>query len=166
MTPLRQRMLGDMQLRGLSERTQETYIRAVRQLAEHYDVSPDHLTEEEVRQYLLFLHTTRRLSRASCTIALCAIKFFYERTLQRLWAILDIVRPVKGQVSSDTNFLPPYSLTGESYPAEQHRWSACPAASAVSSFTALNAHQATLHGVGAVPLPRALRPPTIGHRTS
>jgi site-specific recombinase XerD len=86
-----------MQLRGLSERTQETYIRAVRQLAEHYDVSPDHLTEEEVRQYLLFLHTKRRLSRASCTIALCAIKFFYERTLQRQWAILDIVRPAKGQ---------------------------------------------------------------------
>ena len=36
MTPLRQRMLEDLQLRGYSERTQEMYVRAVRQLAEHY----------------------------------------------------------------------------------------------------------------------------------
>ena len=35
MTRLRQRMIEDMQLRGLSERTQESYVRAVRQLAEH-----------------------------------------------------------------------------------------------------------------------------------
>lgn len=97
MTPLRRRMIEAMQLRGLSERTQDTYTRAVRQLAEHYGVSPDQLTEEEVRQYLLFLHTERRLSRASCTIALCALKFFYAHTLQRPWAILDIVRSAKGQ---------------------------------------------------------------------
>ena len=45
MTPLRRRMIEDMQLRGLSERTQETYTRAVRQLAEHYGVSPDQLRE-------------------------------------------------------------------------------------------------------------------------
>jgi integrase/recombinase XerD len=97
MTPLRRRMIEDMQLRGLSERTQETYTRAVRQLTEHYGVSPDQLTEEELRQYFVFLHTEKRLSRASCTIALCAIKFFYEQTLQRHWAILDVVRPAKAQ---------------------------------------------------------------------
>ena len=44
MTPLRQRMLEDMQLRGLSARTQECYVAAVRQLAEHYHVSPASLT--------------------------------------------------------------------------------------------------------------------------
>ena len=85
MTPLRRRMLEDMQLRGLSERTQETYLRAVRQLAEHYGVSPDQLTEEEIRQYFVFLHTEKHLARASCTIALCAIKFFYWHTLRRQW---------------------------------------------------------------------------------
>ncbi|NCC36039.1 MAG: integrase [Chloroflexia bacterium] len=97
MTPLRRRMIEDMQLRGLSERTQETSTRAVRQLAEHDGVSPDQLTEEEVRQSFIFLHPEKRLSRASCTIALCAITFFYERTLQRQWAMLDVVRPAKGQ---------------------------------------------------------------------
>ena len=32
MTPLRQRMTEDLQLRGLSERTQELYVRSVWQL--------------------------------------------------------------------------------------------------------------------------------------
>jgi len=53
MTQLRQRMIECLQLRGLSERTQESYVQAVRQLAEHYHKSPDLITEEELRQYFL-----------------------------------------------------------------------------------------------------------------
>ena len=49
MTPLRQRMMEDLQLRGLSAKTQDSYLRAVRQLAEHYRKSPDLITEEELR---------------------------------------------------------------------------------------------------------------------
>ena len=55
MTPLRQRMLEDMQLRGLSARTQESYVAAVRQFAEHFHTRPDQLTEEPRRQYFLYL---------------------------------------------------------------------------------------------------------------
>ena len=51
MSELRKRMIECLQLRGLSERTQESYVRAVRQLAEHYHKSPDLITEEELRQY-------------------------------------------------------------------------------------------------------------------
>jgi len=51
MTEPRKRMIECLQLRGLSERTQEAYVRAVRQLAEHYHKSPDLITEEELRQY-------------------------------------------------------------------------------------------------------------------
>jgi len=53
MTPRRQRMLEDMQLRGLSARTQGCYVAAVRQLAAHFHTSPVHLTEEQLRQYFL-----------------------------------------------------------------------------------------------------------------
>ncbi len=52
MTELRKRMIECLQLRGLSERTQEAYVRAVRQLSEHYHKSPALLTEEELRQIL------------------------------------------------------------------------------------------------------------------
>src|SRR6266699_1176970 len=60
MTPLRQRFIEDMQLRGYSARTQEAYARAVRQLAEHYHRSPDMLTEEELRQYFLYLANEKK----------------------------------------------------------------------------------------------------------
>jgi hypothetical protein len=48
MSPLRKRMLEDMQLRGLSARTQEAYARAVWQLAQHYHRSPEQLSDEEL----------------------------------------------------------------------------------------------------------------------
>ncbi len=95
MTKLRQRMIEDMRLRGLSARTQEAYARSVRQLAVHCGKSPDLITEEELRRYFLHLVEVKKLARPSITIALCGIKFFYERTLERDWGVFDVVRPRK-----------------------------------------------------------------------
>jgi len=92
MTPLRQRMLEDLQLRGMSERTQECYIRAVRQLAQHYHKSPNLVTEEELRQYFLWMKNVKHYSRAATTIALCGIKFFFRQTLKQDWTTLKLVR--------------------------------------------------------------------------
>jgi integrase/recombinase XerD len=93
MSPLQQRMLEDMQLRGLSARTQEAYARAVGQLAQHYHRSPDKLGDEELRQYFLYLTNEKKLARPTATIALCGIKFFYEQTLKQPWPTLRFVRP-------------------------------------------------------------------------
>ena len=93
MTPLRQRMLEDMQLRGLSARTQECYVAAVRQLAEHYHVSPASLSDEQLRQYFLYLTNEKQVARTTATIALCAIRFLYEQTLKQPWPTLRFVRP-------------------------------------------------------------------------
>lgn len=93
MTPLRQRMIQDMQLRGFSARTQECYAAAVGQLAQHFHTSPDLLTEEHLRQYFLYLANEKKVARATATIALCGIKFFYEQTLQRQWPTLQLIRP-------------------------------------------------------------------------
>ena len=95
MTELRKRMIEDMQLRGMSERTIEMYVRAVRQLAEHYTKSPDKITEEELRQYFLYNKNVRKWSRTASTIALCGIKFFYSQTLKKEWTTLTFVRPEK-----------------------------------------------------------------------
>jgi site-specific recombinase XerD len=88
-------MLADMQLRGLAPKTQDAYLRAVRQLAEYYGKPPDQVTEEELRDYFLFLKNEKKASRSACTVALCGIKFFFEHTLQRQWATFDLVRPSK-----------------------------------------------------------------------
>jgi integrase/recombinase XerD len=93
MSPLRQRMIQDMQLRGFSARTQECYAAAVRQLGEHYHARPDQLTEEHLRQYFLYLANEKKVARATATIALCGIKFFYQQTVQRPWPTLQLFRP-------------------------------------------------------------------------
>jgi site-specific recombinase XerD len=90
-------MLEDMQLRGLAPKTQDAYLRAVRQLAEYFGKSPDQVTEEELRAYFLYLKNEKKASRSAFTIALCGIKFFYEKTLQQEWAVFDLVQPPKSK---------------------------------------------------------------------
>ena len=97
MTPLRQRMIDDMQLRGLSASTQEGYLNAVRGIARHYHRSPDELSEEDLRQYFLYLANEKKVARSTATIAICGIKFLYEQTLQQQWSTLRLVRPPRGK---------------------------------------------------------------------
>jgi len=87
------RLQEDMQLAGLATRTQESYLGAARRLADHIQKDPLHITEDDLRQYFLYLRTERKLSRSTLTIALCSIKFLFERTLQRDWPTLAIIRP-------------------------------------------------------------------------
>ena len=93
MTRLRQRMLEDMQLRGLSARTQEAYLSAVQHLARHYGKSPDLITEDQLRQYFLFLCNEKHLAPNTTNVALNGIKFFYTYTLHRPWPLRDLIRP-------------------------------------------------------------------------
>ena len=68
MTELRKRMIECLQLRGFSERTQEAYVQAVRQLAEHYKKSPDLVTEEELRPYFLYIKNVKKYARPTTTL--------------------------------------------------------------------------------------------------
>ena len=96
-TPLRQRLLEDLQLHGLAAKTQDAYVRAVRQLAEYYHRSPDQISEEELRQYLLYLQRDGTWRRAPSRLRCVALKFFYEQTLQRTWAMFDLARPARAE---------------------------------------------------------------------
>ncbi len=93
MTPLRQRMIEDLQLRGYSESTQALYVAAVRQLCEHFDKYPGRITEENLRDYFLYGKNIKKWSRSTSTVALCGIKFFYENTIKRPWPTLLFIRP-------------------------------------------------------------------------
>ena len=55
MTPLRQRMINDMTVRGLARSTMASYLRSVTRLARHYHRSPDRISAREVQEFLLFL---------------------------------------------------------------------------------------------------------------
>ncbi len=92
MTPLRQRMREDMQLRGFAPRTQNVYIQAVQQFAIYYHKSPEQISQEEVRRYFVYLMNEKRVSPSTISLTMCALKFLYERTLQTPLPIFDLLR--------------------------------------------------------------------------
>lgn len=83
MTPLRQRMLDAMTVRGLAPRTQECYTDAVARMARHYHRSPDLLSPPEVEAWLLYLVKDRKLSYSSVNHAASASRFLFETVLGR-----------------------------------------------------------------------------------
>lgn len=94
-TALRKKMHQDLQLAGLSEGTQDVYLRAVRRLAVHFPTPPDVLNEAQVCDYLLHLKNDRKFASSSLGIAYSAIKFFYSHTAPRDWPTLQRIRVQK-----------------------------------------------------------------------
>ena len=95
-SPLQQRMREDMALRGFTDKTQLSYIRAVAGLARFHHRAPDQLTDEQIRAYFVHLTGVRKLARPTVTLALCGIKFFYESTLRRDFTLTGVPRPKRG----------------------------------------------------------------------
>ena len=81
MTPLRQKMIDAMQVRGFSPRTHESYLYVVNALAKYYGRSPTELNEEELKAFFLYLAKERGLSGASCRLHLNGIRFLYLHVL-------------------------------------------------------------------------------------
>lgn len=88
MTELRKRMIADMQLAGLSQGTQDAYVRVVRQLAGHYRLSPDRLTEGQVREYVMRLREERKVAKGTFQQHFYGIKFLFVNTLDHDWPLL------------------------------------------------------------------------------
>ncbi|HUB50366.1 MAG TPA: site-specific integrase [Acetobacteraceae bacterium] len=86
MSPLRARMIEDMTLAGLAQGTQKIYTQAVYRLAAHYRRSPDQLSEEEVRTYLLSLRQGGA-ARGTFQTSQYGLRFLYQHTLGRAWRL-------------------------------------------------------------------------------
>jgi site-specific recombinase XerD len=100
MTALRQRMIEDMQLRGLAKSTQRSYIHYVAEFAKYFRMSPAQLDLEAVRQYTLHLVQEKQLSPESVNANVAALKFLYLQTLEAPWRDEDFPprQPVPGKV--------------------------------------------------------------------
>ena len=85
MTPLRQRMIEDMQLRNLSAGTQRAYLHYITGLARFYQTSPANLSLEELREYQLYMINERQYSPESVNHFVLAAKFLYNVTLETPW---------------------------------------------------------------------------------
>ena len=93
MTPLRQRMLEELQLRNLSETTIHTYLRLVERFAKHFGASPIKLGPDHVRQYLLHLLNDKKDTWATVQVNRGALKFLYVRVLKQSWFDEEIAAP-------------------------------------------------------------------------
>src|SRR5262245_22859830 len=92
MSPLRQQMIAALHLSGKSERTQESYIREVRLLAQFYHKAPNRISEQELQRYFLHRKNVDGLAPTSMRICYSGIRFFYQHVLQRNWHTLAPLR--------------------------------------------------------------------------
>ncbi len=81
MKPVRQKFHNEMVLRGFSPRTIESYTAAVKNLALYYNRSPEKISEEEIKQYILFMIYEKNLTTSTCNIAVSAFKFFFQNVV-------------------------------------------------------------------------------------
>jgi integrase/recombinase XerD len=82
-TQLRQKMLEELQRRNYSHRTAKTYVRIVREFAEHFHQPPDKLGPEQIRQYQAHLFQAKKLAPATVSQYVSALRFFFVKTLRR-----------------------------------------------------------------------------------
>jgi len=82
-TPLRQRMLEDLQIRQYSPTTIRLYLSSVAEFAKHFRKSPDQLGPGDIRQYQLFLIREKHACQSTCIQFVSAARFFYTHTLSR-----------------------------------------------------------------------------------
>lgn len=83
MTPLRQKLIRQMDLKNLSPHTRRSYLNAVNGLARHYQKSPETITSEMIEDYLLYLKNEKGNAPASCSLVLTGLRFFYKHVLDQ-----------------------------------------------------------------------------------
>ena len=85
MGKLRDQMEMDMKLRRLSPKTISCYLACMRNIAMYFGKSPAELGDEEIRSYLHYLMEEKKASQSVLVQTYSALKFFFEKTLQRPW---------------------------------------------------------------------------------
>ena len=83
MTPVRQKMIKAMELRNLAKETQRGYLSAVKGIAQHYHQSPDHLTKDEIEDYLLYLKNEKGNTTGTCGAVAAGLRFFYTHVTEQ-----------------------------------------------------------------------------------
>lgn len=97
MTPLRQKMIELMTFRQFAPKTHQVYLSAVTKLTTHYHRSPDEISTEEVKQWLIGISAERKWSASTIHQTLMALKFCYEQVLEQSHFLYDFQLPKRPQ---------------------------------------------------------------------
>jgi len=93
MTPLRKRMIEEMELRNFAPYTVKLYVDNVARFAKHFGKSPELLDHEHVREYLVYLVQEKKLAWGTYNQALAALRYLYRWVLKRGEVVADIRGP-------------------------------------------------------------------------
>ena len=93
MTELRKRMLEELQRRNYSPTTIRYYLRVVENFARHFGKRPDRLTQDNIREYQVYLLQERKLQAGTVGLHIAALRFFFVKTLRRPYLQLDLPSP-------------------------------------------------------------------------
>jgi site-specific recombinase XerD len=85
-------MIEDMQLRNLAPETQRTYLHHITGLAQFFQISPEHLDLEDIRQYQVYLANDCLYSAESVNQFVSAVKFLYDVTLEAPFSTAGLLR--------------------------------------------------------------------------
>ena len=83
MTPVRQKLIQDLTIRGYSHHTIRAYVRAIADLASHFKSPPQDLSDDQIQSFLFHLATERTASWSTLNVAISAFRFFYRITVGR-----------------------------------------------------------------------------------
>lgn len=101
MTPLRQKMIEYMVLRGFAKATQKSYLAHIRYLAEFFNRSPAQLNEDDLRAYLLHCHMVKHWSYSSCRQFIHAARCLFDKVLHRPISKAQLPMPPKEEKMPD-----------------------------------------------------------------
>lgn len=90
---LRTRLIEDLRIRNYSPRTVEIYVRCVAVFAKYFGRSPEQLNQEDIREYQRYLVEEKKASWAFFNQSVCALRFFYSKTLNKDWPVEHIPFP-------------------------------------------------------------------------
>lgn len=93
MTPLRQKFIDELDLRGFSANTKENYVGAVYRLTRHYNRPPDQISNDDLKRYLLYLIRDKNNAHSTLIVAVSAFRFFYGHVLGRSTADVESALP-------------------------------------------------------------------------
>lgn len=93
MTPLRKRMLEELQRRNYSPTTIRAYLYAVEEFARYLGKSPDQVGQEHLREYQLHLLHDRKLTVGTIVGRIAALRFFFVKVLRRPYRQIDLIYP-------------------------------------------------------------------------
>lgn len=97
MTPLRQQLIQQMQMKGYCDKTIKSYVGIISQTALYYRTPADQLTVDQIRDFILKRITVDKLSKPWMNMAISAFKLLFCDVLRREWNRLDLPRPRRSQ---------------------------------------------------------------------